>query len=197
MSIHTHVQTSSEPSPPRSPAVDQRLLAGKQEFLGYLRRRLGSQDEAEDVLQNFSLNVIRSSRSAASEEKINAWMGQILRNTLIDYYRRRAVRQRTETAYAAEMSIIEQAVETDPGSHPFQCLHAALPRLRPDDAEILRRADLEEEPRSCIAEDLGLTKNALNVRLHRARQALRHELEKSCPTYRNSNFLECACGWRS
>ena len=74
------------------PAVNQRLLAGRQEFLGYLRRRLGTLDEAEDALQNFSLKVIRAAQSSGHEEKINAWMGQILRHTLIDHYRRRAVR---------------------------------------------------------------------------------------------------------
>ena len=194
MSIQTPTQPRPDTCVPRDPAVNQRLLAGKQEFLGYLCRRLGSHDEAEDVLQNFSLKVIRSSQSAGSEEKINAWMGQILRNTLIDHYRRRAVRQRAETAYALEMTITDQSAEADPGSDAFRCLHAALPRLRPDDAEILRRADLEEEPRNCIAVDLGLTKNALNVRLHRARQALRQELETSCPSCRNSSFLDCASG---
>lgn len=193
MSIHSHIQPFREPCVPRSPVVSQRLLAGKQEFLGYLRRRLGSQDEAEDVLQNFSLKVIRSSQSAGSEEKINAWMGQILRNTLIDHYRRRAVRQRAEAAYAVEMTILEQFTEADTGGDPYRCLHAALPRLRPDHAEILRRADLEEEPRNCIAVDLGLTTNAFNVRLHRARQALRQELETSCPSCRDGNFLDCAC----
>ena len=78
MSIQTPTQPRPDTCVPRDPAVNQRLLAGKQEFLGYLCRRLGSHDEAEDVLQNFSLKVIRSSQSAGSEEKINAWMGQIL-----------------------------------------------------------------------------------------------------------------------
>ena len=194
MSIHNNIQPILESCVPRSPAVYQRLLAGKQEFLGYLRRRLGSHDEAEEVLQNFSLKVIRSSQSAGNEEKINAWMGQVLRNTLIDHYRRRAVRQRAEAAYAVEMAILEQFNEADPGGDPYRCLHAALPRLRPDHAEILRRADLEEEPRSCIGMDLGLTTNALNVRLHRARRALRKELETSCPSCRDGSFMDCCCG---
>lgn len=192
MSIHT--QPLSASCIPGSPAINQRLLAGKQEFFGYLRRRLGNQDEAEDVLQNFSLKVIRFSQSAGSEEKINAWMGQILRNTLIDHYRRRAVRQRAEAAYAVEMNILEHLTETDPDSDAYRCLHAALPRLRPDHAEILRRVDLEEEPRNCIAVDLGLTTNAFNVRLHRARRALRQELESSCPSCRDGSFIDCSCG---
>ena len=179
---------------PDNPAVHQRLVDGSGEFLGYLRRRLGSLDEAEDALQDFCLKAIRATHSVERGEKINAWLGQILRHTLIDHYRRRAVRQRAEAAYAQDMKIDEAAPHVDYGAAPSQCLYSALPRLRPEHAEILRRADLEEEPRVHLAADLGLTTNALNVRLHRARQALRQELERCCPACRNGDFLDCACG---
>lgn len=191
MHILTQPQPASHVS--RGLAVNQRLLSSRQEFLSYLRRRLGSLDDAEDALQNFSLKVIRAAQSSGHEEKINAWMGQILRHTLIDHYRRRAVRQRAETAYAHEMSITVEAPDADQRIGPCRCLHKALLRLRPDLAESLRRADLEEEPRARIAFDLGLTTNAFNVRLHRARQALRQELETSCPACKDGSFLDCAC----
>ncbi len=193
MSLDTHTQTRPDTRAFRSSTVDQHLIAGKKTFLGYLRRRLGSLDEAEDLLQSFSLKVIRAGQPAGREEKINAWMGQILRNTLIDHYRRRAVRQRAETAYVLEQNLTEPFVEADQDTPQYRCLYAALRRLRTEHAAILRRADLDEEPRGRIAADLGLTANALNVRLHRARQALRQELESCCPACRNGRFQDCAC----
>ena len=192
MLAHTQLQLHSNVS--RRPAVNLRLLSGRKEFLGYLRRRLGSLDEAEDTLQTFSLKVIRAAQSSGQEEKINAWMWQILRHTLIDHYRRRAVRQRADTAYAHELSTTVVAPYDDQSTSVCPCLHGALLRLRSDHAECLRRADLQEEPRARIAADLGLTTNAFNVRLHRARQALRQELESSCPGCRDGSFLDCACG---
>ena len=194
MPFDTHSAVLSRKPAPANSAVNQRLLDGKSEFLGYLRRRLGSLDEAEDALQDFSLKVIRATHSVEREEKINAWLGQILRHTLIDHYRRRAVRQRTETAYAQELTIGEAGSETYGSFGTCRCLYAALPRLRPEHAEILRRADLEEEPRVRLAVDLGLTTNTLNVRLHRARQALRQELVRACPACRTGCFLDCDCG---
>ncbi|MDZ4095381.1 MAG: RNA polymerase sigma factor [Paracoccaceae bacterium] len=193
MPIHSHMLSEPDNRASVNPAVNQHLIAGKQAFLGYLRRRLGSLDEAEDVLQNFSLKVIRASQTASSEEKIDAWLGQIMRHTLIDHYRRRATRLRAETAYSQEQGLEEPATEADPAAGPCKCLPKALLRLGPDQAAILRRADLEEEPRTRIAADLGLTANALNVRLYRARHALRHELESTCPSCRDGSFLECAC----
>ena len=78
MSIHSHMLSEPDNRASVNPAVNQHLIAGKQAFLGYLRRRLGSLDEAEDVLQNFSLKVIRASQTASSEEKIDAWLGVAL-----------------------------------------------------------------------------------------------------------------------
>lgn len=193
MPFDTHSAARAQNPAPANPAVNQRLLDGRGEFLGYLRRRLGSFDEAEDALQDFNLKVIRASQSVEHSEKINAWLGQILRRTLIDHYRRCAVRHRAETAYAQDYTIVEVGTETYGSFGPCRCLHAALPMLRSEHAEILRRADLDEEPRVRLAADLGLTTNALNVRLHRARQALRQELERSCPDCRTGCFMDCAC----
>lgn len=175
------------------PAVSQRLLAGRAGFLAYLQRRLANPHEAEDVLQDFSLKVIRGARTVGQDATITAWLGQILRHTLIDHYRRRAVRSRFEAAYAQEVRIAAETPDFGSGAGTCRCLHAALPRLRSEHADILRRADLAEEPRARIAADLGLTTNALNVRLHRARAALRQELEATCPACRDGSFLECAC----
>lgn len=193
MSIHLDSALTGDPLRPSSSMINQHLLAGRQAFLGYLRRRLGSIEEAEDVLQNFSVKVIRAAGSAHNDEKINVWMSQILRHALIDHYRRRAARQSAEATYAREFIIAAASEVENAETGPCPCLHAALPRLRPDHAELLRRADLEEEPRARIATDTGLTLNALNVRLHRARKALRSELESSCPDCRGGRFMDCAC----
>ena len=60
-------------------------------------------------------------------------------------------------------------------------------------AEVLRRADLENEPREAIAAALGLTLSNLTVRLYRARQALRRALQLSCETCPIHGYLDCGC----
>lgn len=193
--MSSHIQSASAENvlAPSGPAIDDVLLGGRKTFLGYLRRRLGSLDEAEDVLQNFCVKVIRAAKTPRDDENVKVWMGQILRHTLIDHYRRRAVRQRVEADFARELAIAEVSDDRAPEAASCRCLHAALMRLRPDYAELLRRADLGEEPRARIAADLGLTMNTLNVRLHRARKALRDELMATCPDCREGRFLECHC----
>lgn len=75
-----------------------------------------------------------------------------------------------------------------------ECLHTLLPTLKPEYAEILRRADLEEEPLAAVASSLGITLNNATVRLHRARQALKRQLERSCGTCAVHGCLDCDCG---
>lgn len=194
MSLDQESQSMAPKPVFHGPEVTKHLLAGRGAFHAYFRRKLGSPQEAEDAFQDFALKVLRAARSPDHAEKIDAWLGRILRNTLIDHYRRRAVRRRVEAAYAQEMQVSGAEAEDVRDQSPCRCIGRVLAKLKPDQADILRRADLEEEPRSRIAADLGLTSNNLNVRLHRARLALKGELQRSCPACRTGSFLDCECG---
>lgn len=194
MSIETKGQTAADNSYTDSATASRRMLQNQRAFQAYFRRRLGNPQDAEDAYQDFCLKVIRAAKSVQDDEKIDAWLGRTMRNTLIDHYRRRDTRQRAESAYAQEVQVTESAADEAPTHSPCKCIHKALPKLKPDYVAILRRADLAENPRSQIAADLGLTTNALNVRLHRARHALKKELERSCPACRAGSFLDCECG---
>lgn len=174
-------------------AAVRRLTEYRSEFFRVFRRRLSRPEDAEDAFQEFCLNVIRASQ-APDDDKVDAWLRRVLRNTLTDYYRRRASRQRAEAAYEAEAP--EAVVQPDPDQpeNPYRWVRELVPTLRPDYAEIIRRADFEEEPRERIAADLGLTRNNIGVRLHRARRALKEKIEERCPTCCDGSFRSCDCG---
>ena len=173
--------------------VNQRLLERRRAFLAYFRHKLGNPQDAEDAFQDFNLKVIRSARSLQNAEKTDAWLDRTMRNTLIDHYRRRATRKHAETTYAQEVKITANVVEESQTETPCKCLGAALLELKPAYATLLQRADLAEEPRDRIAVDLGVTANNLNVRLHRARHALKSKLESSCPACSAGSVMDCEC----
>lgn len=62
-----------------------------------------------------------------------------------------------------------------------------------ENAEMLRRVDIEEKPLPGVAEALGITVNNATVRLHRARKALREQLQAFCGTDSMRACLDCAC----
>ena len=191
MSILFYPRSHAESLVPRDSAVERQLIECRSEFLRYFRRRLACPEDAEDALQEFSLKVIRAANTLQHDEKIEPWFGRILRNTVIDQYRRRATRQRAEAGYALEPR--EAAVDPEPAATPCTCVHDVLPALKLDYAEIIRRADLDETPRERVAADLGVTANNVGVRLHRARQALKTKLEERCSGCCDGGFQSCDC----
>jgi RNA polymerase sigma-70 factor (ECF subfamily) len=56
-----------------------------------------------------------------------------------------------------------------------------------------RQIDLNEEAPDAVAASLGVSKNNLNVRVHRARQQLKRRLEQNCRVCAKHGCLDCHC----
>lgn len=182
---------------PNDSAVRRVLVESHREMLRFLRRRLRSEEEAEEVLQRFMLRALERAGDLREVQSVRAWLGRILATTIVDHQRtaiRRRGREKSvdndELARLAELSI-EPDVEID--AAVCDCLYQLLPTLKPEYAEIIWRADLLGEPREQIALRLGTTVNNITVRLHRARQALKVRLEQMCRICVVHGFLDCRC----
>lgn len=160
--------------------VEMRLQNGRARHLRFLRQRLRSKEDAEDVLQEFALKATQGARSLTSPDKIDAWLGIALRNALFDQYRRNASRARLNEAMLSEfpVSVGDDALEGL--DRALQCLSGALGDLRPETALLLRRAEIQETPLKVIALEMQLTTNNIGVRVHRARAALREQMQARC-----------------
>jgi RNA polymerase sigma factor (sigma-70 family) len=167
-------------------------------FKGYLRKRLPSEEAAEDLLQQGLLKAIRNGESLSGKENPIAWFYAILRNSLTDFYRSRASDGRKNEALVRDMSIsgtdAHAAPDDEMKGEICACLDRLLPSLKPEYADLVRRIDLGEESPAAVAEAEGITYNNLMVRLHRARQALRKSLELSCGSCTLHGCLDCTCG---
>ncbi len=172
--------------------AEAKLITFRNKFLGYLRKRLNSPQDAEDVFQDFCVKVLRSYDTVNSSARLDAWLGITLRHTLTDHYRRRATRNRGAEAFAIEAKVLE----TEPESHDEQacsCVTAAMGELQPAQADLLTRLDLQDHPRKEVAAALGISLNSLGVRVHRSRAALKAEIAKICPVCGDGGFMQCDC----
>ena len=182
---------------PTDAAVRRVLVEAHVEFLRFLRRRLRNDEEADEVLQRFMLRAIERAGDVRDIQSVRAWLGRVLATTIVDHQRtairrrnRERVAEHDELARLAERST-EPDAELD--AAVCDCLYQLLPTLKPDYAEVIRRADLLGEPREQIALRVGTTVNNITVRLHRARQALKTRLEQMCRTCIVHGFLDCGC----
>lgn len=175
-----------------TPAFVRTLAEVHGSFLQFLRRRLGSQAEAEEVMQQFHLRVVEHASQLRDEESMLGWLRRVLQSALSDHQRRTSKRNRAEADFARKDAAVPPVAE-ELADFVCRCLFGLLPHLKPEYAEALRRLELGHEPREHVARTLGISMENLTVRLHRARQALRRILELTCQTCPVHGYLDCGC----
>jgi RNA polymerase sigma factor (sigma-70 family) len=166
-------------------AVQRALVEVHRDPFGFLQRRLRNPEEAEEVLQRFVVRALERASELRDVRTVRGWLGRILATTIVDH-QRRAIRGRRREV-PTEPEALERASEVvapDPEVDGIvcDCLYKLLPTLRAEYAEVIWRADILGEPRDRIAASLGTSLNAVNVRLHRGRRALKRRLEETCLT---------------
>jgi RNA polymerase sigma factor (sigma-70 family) len=174
--------------------VRQALAESHHALLRFLTRRLGSPEEAEEVLSTFYVRSLSRASDIRNLQSLRGWLRRVLETTIADYYRKRAAFRKAEVeldeARTASRSDTEGSDRTI-----CTCFYKLLPTLKPEYAEVIRRVDLQKKSREKVATSLGTTVNNLTVRLHRARSALRRRLEQTCLTCPIHGFFDCCCDY--
>ncbi len=69
--------------------IEQLFKTDRKKFLGFIRQRVRSQEEAEDILQDVFTNVLAASANVQKPiENIASWVFTAVRNRIIDSYRK-------------------------------------------------------------------------------------------------------------
>lgn len=176
-----------------TPEAVGRLVSSHARFLAFLERRVASREAAEDILQEAFVRAIARGESLRSEESAHAWFYRLLRNAIIDHYRRTGAEQRALSAVASEPE--REVLPADAALHGTvcECVGDLIETLKPEYAEVLRSVDLAQTDVTTYAKGLGISNNNASVRLHRAREALHKQLVRSCGTCATHGCLDCHC----
>jgi RNA polymerase sigma-70 factor (ECF subfamily) len=177
---------------PQTPDVLRVLLDNHARFLAFLERRVGSRDEAEDILQEAFVRSLDRAPPATDSTSAVAWFYRVLRNALTDHYRRRDSRARAIDRLGGEIDA-STGPDLDLEAVVCACVMGLLETLKPEYAAALRRVDLDGSSVRDYAEATGITPGNAGVRLHRAREALRKQLVRCCGTCLEHGCLDCVC----
>jgi len=177
-------------------AVHAVMVEVQRDFMRYLKRQLGNEEEAADVLHDFYLKVLKHFEDVRDPERLRPWMRRVLQTSLVDYYRAHGKRRDAETDYQYLDSVARNdSIDGDLDRLVCSCLYKLLPTLKPEYAEVIWRADLVGETSETIAKSLDISNDNFRVRLHRARQSLRARLEETCRTCPSHGYTDCGCGY--
>lgn len=172
------------------------LVAQRAKFHRFLATRVGSEAEAEDLLQQSLLKALKSGDTLRRGERAVAWFYRILRNAVADHYRQRtSERQRADRLWT-EMHAAGDDVGQPPKAWDVAvcvCFRELLPTLKPRYAQLIRRIDLNGESQAAVSRELKIQSATMAVALHRARYSLRRRLEILCGACSREKCLECFC----
>jgi RNA polymerase sigma-70 factor (ECF subfamily) len=174
-----------------SPEAVAQLVEGHRDFLAFLERRVESRAAAEDILQTAFVRGLERG-AGVQDEKVVAWFYRVLRNSVIDHYRQRSTSVRTMEAWRREFTELQ---EPDAALHQeiCQCVSGLLTTLKEEYQQALRIVDLEDGKLSDLAQQSGITAENAAVRVHRARKALRRQVEQACGTCAEHGCFDCHC----
>lgn len=176
-----------------TPAVAAILVENHRQFLRFLERRVGSREVAEDLLQAAFVRGLEQARRVRETERTTAWFYRLLRNAVVDHYRRSDVEERALAGVAREVEVAESSLDAELMDVVCSCVTSLIETLKPEYAEALRAVDLSEVELAEYAARHGITRNNAAVRLHRARAALKRQLERSCGACADHGCLDCNC----
>jgi RNA polymerase sigma factor (sigma-70 family) len=169
-----------------------RLVANRAKFLAFVERRVGSRALAEDILQAAFVKGLERGGELRDDDTAVGWFYRILRNAVIDHYRHQAAGARALEEWAKEM---EMQVEPDDLTRGAvcECLKHVVADLKPEYRQAIETVDLQERSLKDLAEGAGISANNAGVRVHRAREALRTQIQKVCGSCATHGCLDCHC----
>jgi RNA polymerase sigma-70 factor (ECF subfamily) len=166
------------------------LVANHRDFLAFVEKRVGNRATAEEILQEAfvrSMDKLDTVRETAV-----GWFYRVLRNAIIDHYRRNAAAERRHEAYAREEQLGE-AQDEELHRVVCKCVAQLAETLKPEYAAALKRVEVDGVSVKDYADEAGISSNNAGVRIFRAREALRKQVARSCGTCATHGCIHCTC----
>ncbi len=192
------VQLPPEQVPPERRAQYEALVAeierlyrtDRKRFLGFIRQRVRTQEEAEDILQDVFANVLAAAATVEGPiENVASWVFTAVRNRIIDSYRKKR---------AESFSDVQTPVQQEEGMESFEnllsdarysperehlrrriwdAIQEALAELPPEQREVFVKNEFEGISFREMAEETGININTLLARKRYAVLHLRKKLQ--------------------
>lgn len=156
----------------------------------FVRRRVRDEHAADDLVQDVLLKAQANIAGAPEGERLSAWLFQIARNTVIDYYRSARRRERSPEDGVVELATEEG--EEDLTTDLTGCLRPMVEKLPEPYREALKLADQQGMTQQAIADRLGISLPGAKSRVQRARRMLREMMVDCCAvkTDRNGQIID-------
>lgn len=153
---------------------------------GVIAKRVRSEAEADDILQEVFLRAHRHVDRLNDPDRVIAWLYQITRNAIVDYYRSPCRQREVPVGLADDVeTTVPVTVLSDDESGRLRtgltaCLRPMLDRLSKDYREAVMMVELQGLTQEAAARRLGLSLSGMKSRVQRGRKQLKQMLDECC-----------------
>ena len=186
-------------------AYEQMVRTYGGRLLAVARRLLRHEEDAQDCVQSAYISAFKGLRAFNGGCQFSTWLHRIVVNAALMKLRTRR-RKPEESIEPLLPTYLDDGHHTEDFSEwasqadrlleqkeARSMVRAAIGELPESYRTVLILRDIEELSTEDVATQLACSANAVKVRLHRARQALRRKLEETCRTCADHGCLDCTC----
>ncbi|NCN04269.1 MAG: RNA polymerase sigma factor SigZ [Spirochaetales bacterium] len=133
-------------------------------------------DVVEDLLQEVFVKILTRLETLQDHKKLESWIYQITRNTLIDYYRTR----RTHEEIPEDLANPEAEAAVEVRKELAACLGPMIQALPPTYRRAVQLSEMDGKTQGQVAALEGLTLSGAKSRVQRGRDHLKILLKECC-----------------
>jgi RNA polymerase sigma factor (sigma-70 family) len=168
--------------------ISEVIQRERRRLLNFIRKRVGDQGDAEDILQDVFYELIEAYRLMQPVEQVGAWLYRVARNRIIDRFRKRKPEARSEITLGLDQgdALLLEDLLPSPDAGPdavyarsvlLEELEAALEDLPENQRAVFIAHEIEGRSFKQLANETGLSVNTLLSRKHYAVLHLRRRLQ--------------------
>jgi RNA polymerase sigma factor (sigma-70 family) len=168
--------------------ISEVIQRERRRLLNFIRKRVGDQGDAEDILQDVFYELIEAYRLMQPVEQVGAWLYRVARNRIIDRFRKRKPEARSEITLGLDQgdALLLEDLLPSPDAGPdavyarsvlLEELEAALEDLPENQRAVFIAHEIEGRSFKQLADETGLSVNTLLSRKHYAILHLRRRLQ--------------------
>lgn len=149
-----------------------------QQLRHFIRSRVSDEAAADDILQEVFLKIHARLETLKNETKIESWIYQITRNTIIDHYRNQesALSVEIPETLADDQNLLRNTSHQQIASG----LYAMIDELPEKYRQALLLTKFEGMTQKELAERLGISVSGAKSRVQRGREKLKDLLMQCC-----------------
>jgi len=157
------------------------------QLLGFISSKISNKESAQDVLHEVFIKIHSKLHTLNDITRIRAWIYQITRNTIIDYYRKNKSKEKIPL-WTQEVQEENEVLKEELSL----CLGYLISKLPPKYKTAIQISEIEGKTQKELAEYENITLAGAKSRVQRGREILKHMIFECCELEINtySNQLE-------